>query len=196
MNNPFHPRVFVFSGPSGVGKTTIIAAVLRKIPDLRLSVSLTTRQSRPGEVDGKHYHFVDRKTFDEKIAAGEFLEWAKVYAEHYGTTTAQIKTILEEGHHALLDVDTQGAMNIKKSCSGPVLVFIEPPSLEELEKRLRGRGTESEESLARRISKAKHEMGFAREYDHVVVNDEVEAASENVVQIIQQEETRAIPFKT
>ena len=196
MTASFHPRVFVFSGPSGVGKSTILGTVLRKIPALRLSVSLTTRQGRPGEVEGKHYHFVDRKTFEEKIAAGEFLEWAEVYAEYYGTTGEQIKTILEDGHHALLDVDTQGAMNIKENCTGAVLVFIEPPSLEELEKRLRGRGTENEESLARRISKAKHELSFAREYDHVVVNDEVENASETVFQIIRTEETRPIPFKT
>ena len=195
MTAPFHPRVFVFSGPSGVGKSTIIGTVLQKISAFRLSVSFTTRQGRPGEMDGKHYHFVDRKTFDEKIAAGAFLEWAEVYGEYYGTAAAQIKTILEEGHHALLDVDTQGAMNIKENCSGAVLVFIEPPSLEELEKRLRGRGTESEESLARRISKAKHELGFAREYDHVVVNDVVENALETVFQIIKKEETRPIPFK-
>ncbi|MCH7476777.1 MAG: guanylate kinase, partial [SAR324 cluster bacterium] len=104
MTAPFHPRVFVFSGPSGVGKSTIIGTVLQKISAFRLSVSFTTRQGRPGEMDGKHYHFVDRKTFDEKIAAGAFLEWAEVYGEYYGTAAAQIKTILEEGHHALLDL--------------------------------------------------------------------------------------------
>ena len=158
MTASCQPLVVVVSGPSGVGKSTFISAVLREIPALRLSVSPTTRQGRPGEVEGKHYLFVDRKTFEEKIAAGEFLEWAEVYAEYYGTTGEQIKTILEDGHRALLDVDTQGAMNIKENCTGAVLVFIEPPSLEELEKRLRGRGTENEESLARRISKAKHEI--------------------------------------
>lgn len=195
MNPQRHPRVLVVSGPSGAGKSTIIRDALERIPQLRLSVSCTTRAMRPGEVEGRDYRFVDVPTFETKIAAGDFLEWARVYDNFYGTERAHVASLLEQGYHAMLDVDVQGAMNIKTNSSGAVFIFIKPPSLEELEIRLRDRGTESEESLGKRMAKAEHEQSYAGEYDHVIMNDYADRATKEVVGVIRMEEIRPVAFQ-
>lgn len=189
-----HPRVFVVSGPSGVGKSTIIQRVLARVPELRLSVSLTTRAPRPGEEEGVHYHFVSRAEFEAMIARDEFMEWATVYDQYYGTSRPHVEGILAQGRHALLDVDTQGAMAIRERYRGAVLVFIKPPHLGELERRLRSRGTEDEQRLAGRMAKAEHEISFADRYDYVIVNDRVDEAVDAFIRIIHQERERSVNF--
>lgn len=189
-----NPRVFVISGPSGVGKSSVIKQTMERLPQLSLSISSTTRAIRPGEVQGRDYHFIPRDEFETKIQKGEFLEWAQVYDHYYGTDRSHVEKLLVNGNHAILDVDTQGAMNIKTVCSGVVFIFIKPPSLALLEERLRGRGTETEESLAKRLSKATHELGFSAEYDFVIVNDELEQAVAEMVGIFEKEESKANKF--
>jgi guanylate kinase len=190
-----HPRIFVISGPSGAGKTTIIHGALEQVPELRLSVSYTTRAPRAGETDGKDYYFTDAIGFDRRVTAGEFLEWAHVFDNQYGTTSAEIGRILGEDCHALLDVDVQGAKNIQASAEGVCYIFLMPPSMEELATRLRNRGTETEESLAQRLAKAEFEASHAHLYDHVIVNDDAEPAIAELVKIVRAEELIARPFR-
>lgn len=194
MKPEHHPRVVLLSGPSGSGKSTIIRDALNRIPELRLSVSYTTRGKRESELEGKDYHFTDQEQFKAKIEAGDFLEWAEVFGEYYGTERAHVERLLAEGHHVLLDVDVQGAMIIKANCSGVVFIFLKPPSLEELEFRLRNRKSETEESLARRLAKAEHEISFAGQYDYVILNDYADRAAKETVKIIREEERRAVKF--
>ena len=189
-----HPRVFVVSGPSGVGKTSILKAVRGHTPGLRMSVSCTTRPPRPTEVHGRDYHFLSREAFERQIAQGDFLEWATVYDNYYGTSLSRIRDILASRVHALLDIDTQGARSIRARCDGAVLIFIEPPSLAVLEGRLRGRGTESEESLAKRLKHASHELNQRQMYDYTIVNDSVAKATERFLEIIAIEQERDVPF--
>jgi guanylate kinase len=190
----FTPRVFIVSGPSGVGKSTIIRQVLEREPDMRLSVSITTRRVRPGEVEGRDYFFVSLESFEDLIRQGEFLEWARVYDNYYGTSRSHIEGILSSNHHALLDLDTQGALQIRRSHRGAVLIFIRPPDIATLETRLRNRGTESEETLAGRLAWADHEIGLSGEYDHAVVNDRIEQAVEAFLRIVEREKQRAEVF--
>lgn len=190
----FHPRLFIVSGPSGVGKSTIIRRVLQQEPGMRLSVSLTTRPKRPGEVEGTDYYFVTPQNFEAMIGEGEFLEWAKVYDHYYGTSRSHIEGILASNHHALLDLDTQGAMQIKERFSGMVLVFIKPPDMASLEARLRNRGSESPETLAKRMAWAEHELSFADQYDHVIVNDHIDDAVRAFLHVISAEKERSVPF--
>jgi guanylate kinase len=187
-------RVFVVSGPSGVGKSTIIRGALETDPELRLSVSSTTRAPREGEQEGRDYHFIDRAEFERMIEAGEFLEWARVYDHYYGTSRANVERILAGGHHAVLDIDTQGAMNIKGMSRGAVFIFITPPSLEALEKRLRKRGSETDSSFARRMARAEHEMSFRDRYDYLVANDDKDRAIQEFRRILSQEKQRPVPF--
>jgi guanylate kinase len=189
-----HPRVFVVSGPSGVGKTSILKAVRAHTPGMRMSVSSTTRPPRPNEVHGRDYFFVTRKQFEESIGAGDFLEWATVYDNYYGTSLRAIRDILDSRAHALLDIDTQGARSIRERCQGAVFIFIQPPSLAVLEARLRGRGTESEEILAKRMRRADHEMRQRGLYDHVIVNDAIAKATSEFLEIIAIEQERDVPF--
>ncbi|HUJ76923.1 MAG TPA: guanylate kinase [bacterium] len=189
-----YPRVFVVSGPSGVGKSSIIRAACARLPDVRESVSLTTRRRRAGEVHGQHYFFVTRAEFQARIDSGDFLEWARIYDEYYGTSLSHIREILATRTHAVLDLDTQGGAQIQKHCEGAVLVFIQPPNLQVLEQRLRGRGTESEETLAKRLAYATHEMSQAALYDYIVVNDDMERAVEDLLDIIHKEENANVPF--
>jgi guanylate kinase len=188
------PRVFIVSGPSGVGKTSILNAVRYRTPGMRMSVSFTTRKPRPNEIHGRDYFFVTRDQFEERIREGDFLEWARVYDNYYGTSLRVIQDILASRVHALLDVDTQGAKSIRERCHGAVFVFIEPPSLRVLEARLRSRGTESKESLAKRLSQADHEMSQRRLYDHVIVNDSVGKATQRFLEIIAAEQERDMAF--
>ena len=194
MNPQTHPRVFVISAPSGVGKSTIIHWALAQFPGRRLSVSVTTRPARPGEEHGRDYHFTDREAFAGKVKAGEFLEWATVFDNYYGTSASEVAGILADGRHALLDVDVQGAESIKAAAEGVTYIFIMPPSMEALRSRLRSRGTESEQSLAKRLEKAEFEAGHAHMYDRVIVNDDAERATGELVEFIHAEGKTAVPF--
>ncbi len=188
-------RVIVVSGPSGVGKSTIIHRVIEEDGELRLSVSSTTRPPRPGEEHARDYFFVDRKQFKESIAANAFLEWAQVYDNYYGTALQHVQDILADGHHALLDIDTQGTLSIKRACSGVVYVFVMPPSVEILAERLRLRGSESDRSFSSRMARAEHEMSFQSEYDYTVVNKELDSAVADFRHILDVEKSKPIRFE-
>lgn len=176
---PFQPpggQLFVVSAPSGVGKTTIIRPVLENRPDLRFSVSCTTRSPRPGEVPGKDYHFLTREEFVAGIQAGRFLEWAEVHGKFYGTDGERIDRWLKSGDDVLLDIDVQGARQVRSVFPSAHTIFILPPSMDVLEERLRGRGTESPEQLTRRLAAARVEIQQFPWYDFVIVNDVLEEA--------------------
>jgi len=187
-------RVFVVSGPSGVGKSTLIHEVMRRDPELKLSISSTTRGPREGEEHGRDYFFVQREEFERMIENGEFLEWAEVYDNYYGSSRQHVESILASGRHALMDVDTQGAMNIKKLCSGAVFIFIMPPSIQALEERLRDRRSETEESFQRRMAWAQHEISFKDQYDYTIANTSVDEAVEQLSRVIEAEKVKNIPF--
>ncbi|MEE4175966.1 MAG: guanylate kinase [Bacteroides sp.] len=171
-------KLFIFSAPSGAGKTSIVKALLKKMPQLEFSVSATSRPMRPGEVDGVDYYFLSPESFREKIDNNEFLEWEEVYeGSYYGTLYAEIERIWNKGHHVVFDVDVAGGITIKKQFGDKALaIFVMPPSLEELEKRLVNRKTESPESLKKRLTKAGYELSFSRVFDRIVVNDVLETA--------------------
>ncbi|MCH8074494.1 MAG: guanylate kinase [SAR324 cluster bacterium] len=189
------PRVFIVSGPSGVGKSSIIHGVLDRREDVRLSVSTTTRETREEEEEGRDYYFVDKAEFERMIARDWFLEWARSYGNYYGTGRTQIEDILSQGCHALLDIDTQGALNIQKRFSGAVYIFIAPPSLSVLEERLRGRGSETPESLKRRLERAGTEIGLSHRYDHIIVNSTVESCVAGFLDILNREAAQEVNFR-
>jgi guanylate kinase len=168
--------LFVLTAPSGAGKTTLTRALLAENPDLRFSVSFTTREPRAGEQDARDYFFVDRVRFENMIAADELLEYAKVFDNYYGTGRSQVEQHLAAGRSVLLDIDWQGARQVRSHMAESVLVFIMPPSLRELEQRLRGRATDSDEVIRRRLSEAATDMSHWSEFDYVVINDEVARA--------------------
>jgi guanylate kinase len=177
-------RLTVLSGPSGVGKGSVIAAVRRRHPDVWLSVSVTTREPRPGEVDGVQYHFVDQAEFERMAAAGELLEHA-VYAGHgYGTPRAPVEQRLADGVPALLEIELQGARQVRRAMPDAQLVFLAPPSFDELARRLVGRGTEDPERVRRRLDAARIEMAAEDEFDVVVVNDDLEQAADRLVALL------------
>lgn len=180
-------KLIIFSAPSGSGKTTLVHHLLSK-PELKLafSVSATSREKRPNETDGKDYYFLSSDEFRQRIDADDFLEWEEVYThQFYGTLRSEIDRIHGEGKHVMFDVDVVGGLNIKKQFGDDALaVFVKPPSIEELESRLRKRSTESEESLKKRVGKAAEEMEYAKQFDVVLVNDDLETAkaeAENLV---------------
>ena len=175
---------FVLSGPSGAGKGTVVRRVLQRVPDAWVSVSATTRQPRPGEVDGKDYFFLDQPRFDELVSQGGFLEWAHVHGNSYGTLRSRVRDRIDQGSQVILEIDVQGAFQVKEAMPEAHLIFIEPPSLEELERRLRGRGTETEEVICNRMKTAEVELARKMEYDVQVVNDELERATEELVSYI------------
>ena len=178
--NPGKPaslgKLYVLSAPSGAGKTTLTRALLAENPELRFSVSFTTRAPRAGEQQGRDYFFVDRARFEAMIAGGELLEYAKVFDNYYGTGRAQIDEHLNAGRNVLLDIDWQGARQVRSRMAESVLIFVMPPSLAELERRLRGRATDSDDVIRRRLSEALADMGHWDEFDYVVINDEVPGA--------------------
>ena len=181
---------FVFSAPSGAGKTTIVDNLRKTVPSIGYSVSHTSREPRGSEKDGIHYHFVDRETFSGMVDAGAFVEWAEVYENFYGTSFASLDTQATQGFDVLLDLDPQGAKNIKKHYPDSVLVYILPPSLAVLEERLRGRGTDDEAVMKLRLEKARNDIHSCVWYDYVVINDDLEKAIEDARTIIISERCR------
>jgi guanylate kinase len=168
--------LLVLSAPSGAGKTTLVKALLQEDPTLRFSISYTTRKPRPGEQDGRDYHFVDRPTFEQMVSEHAFLEHAEVFGNRYGTPRTQVEELRRAGHHVLLEIDWQGAQQVRAAAPDCSSVFILPPSVAELERRLRTRGTDSEEVIQRRFSQALADMAHWPEFHYVVVNDELTAA--------------------
>lgn len=180
-------NLFVLSGPSGAGKGTLVKKVLERVPDAWLSISDTTRAPRKGEVDGVHYYFVDDAEFDRLIETGGLLEWAQVHENRYGTPRARVEDHMAKGCQVLLEIDVQGGFQIREQIPAAHLVFIEPPSLEELEKRLRGRGTDSDESIAVRMKNAQLELSRKMEYDKQFVNDNLEVCADELVAYIESQ---------
>lgn len=181
-----HPaRLVVLAGPTAVGKGTVAADVRARHPEIWISVSATTRAPRPGEVDGVHYHFVSEERFDELVDSGAMLEWATVHgAARYGTPRGPVEQILAEGRPALLEIDLQGARQVKESMPEALFVFLKPPSWDELVRRLVGRGTETEEERTRRLETAVAELAAEREFDVAIVNHEVHTAADELVALV------------
>jgi len=182
--------LLVVSGPSGAGKGTICQILRDKLPDLGYSISVTTRQPRVGEVDGKSYFFKTVSQVKEMIAQGELLEYAEVYGNYYGTPRQYVMELLQSGHDVLLEIDIQGALQIKKRFPEGVFVFIVPPSLDELSARIYKRGTDSEDVIKRRMASAASELTYAAEYDYIIVNDIAEKAANKVLTIMEAERYR------
>ncbi len=178
-------KLIVISGASGVGKGTVVKAMMARRQDLFFSVSATTRPPRPGEVDGRDYYFVTRETFEAMIARGEMLEYDEHAKNYYGTPKAQVEEKRKKGH-VLLDIEPNGARNVKNNYPEAVLVFVMPPSVEELERRLRGRNDTPEDQITIRMERAKWEMDQRVWYDHVVVNDDAERCAEEILALIDQ----------
>ena len=178
-------KLFVISGASGVGKSTVLSKVMASRKDLSFSVSATTRAPRPGEVDGVSYYFVTKETFESMIQNNEFLEYDAHMDNYYGTPKGQLKEKLQNGS-VILDVEPNGAFNVRKQWPEAVLIFIAPPSLEELERRLRGRGDTSEEQMRLRLDRAKWELEQGRKYDYMVINDQVDTCADKILEIIAE----------
>lgn len=179
----------MISGPSGAGKGTIIKRVLASLGDIVVSVSATTRASRPGEVDGVDYHFMTRDAFERAIAEGMFLEWVEYGGNLYGTLRSEVEHKLAAGYDVILEIELRGARAVRGAVPEAELIFIAPPSLAELDERLRGRATESDEAIATRLRIAQEEVAAAPEFDHVVVNDDAERTAREVAEIIAQRRT-------
>ena len=178
-------KLIVISGASGVGKGTVLSLMMEKRKDLRFSVSATTRPPRPGEQDGVHYYFITKERFEDMIRKGEFLEYDAHAANYYGTPRAQAEDKMKSGH-VLLDIEPNGAKQVKAAAPETVLIFIMPPSMEELERRLRGRGDTPEEQIRMRMERAVWEMEQRFWYDHVVVNDDAQRCAEEILKIIEE----------
>ena len=178
-----HGKLFVISGASGVGKSTVLQKVMDTRKDLIFSVSATTRAPRPYETDGVHYYFVDQATFDQMIADDAFVEYDNHFKTCYGTPRAQMEEKLTRGN-VILDIEPNGAMNVKAKCPDATLIFIMPPSIEELERRLRSRGDTDEEQVQIRLSRANWEIGKAEGYDYRVINGEVDTCADEILKII------------
>ena len=183
---PVHSRLTVLSGPSGVGKSTVVAELRRVYPDIWISVSVTTRRARPGEVDGREYYFVDDSEFDRLVAGGALLEWAQFAGNRYGTPRAPLNEKLEAGVACLLEIDVAGARQVRRAAPDARLVFLAPPSWDELVRRLTGRGTEGPEVLARRLAAAEDELAAAAEFDITLVNTSVQDVCRQLVALIDK----------
>lgn len=169
-------RLYVFTGPSGAGKGTVLHRLLDEVPGLSLSVSATTRVPRPGEQDGVHYYFISKQAFEQKIAENAFLEYAEYVDNYYGTPERPVEEQLAAGRDVILEIEVQGAMQVHRKRPDAVMVFLAPPSLEELDARLHGRGTESEEKIRQRLETARRKLEYQRDFAHIVVNDTVDHA--------------------
>jgi guanylate kinase len=181
-------KLVIFSAPSGAGKTTIVHWLMKQIPELAFSVSATSRQKRSGETDGKDYHFLSVDDFKQKIRQNAFVEWEEVYEnQFYGTLISEVERLRKEGKHVVFDVDVKGGMNIKRLYGNDALsVFVQPPSIEELEKRLLTRNTDSEESIRKRVKKAGYELQYAKHFDVVIVNDNLEEAEQKTLEVVTE----------
>jgi len=182
--------LIVISGASGVGKSTVISQVLKRRENIYFSVSWTTRPPRAGEVDGVSYHFTDREGFEERIQKGDFLEYAEYVGNYYGTSRSLVADHLNQGQDVLLDIEVQGAAQVKRNCPEAILVFVLPPSFEALEKRLRARGTDDESKILGRLQRAKEEAREISGYDYIIVNDQVETAADELLAILTAEGCR------
>jgi guanylate kinase len=173
-------KLVVLTGPSGVGKGTLLRSLLQRHPDLYLSVSATTRSPRPGEVDGKNYYFVSRSEFEQMVAEGEFLEWAEFAGNYYGTPRTPVEKKIAEGKWVILEIELQGARQIRQNFPDALRIFILPPSIPELEFRIRNRGQDTEEAISRRLKRAQEEIDAANEFDIRIVNDDFEKALDRI----------------
>jgi len=183
--------MFVLSSPSGAGKTTMSRLLMERMPDMRMSVSVTTRQKRPGEVEGRDYHFVDKARFVAMEKNGELLEWATVFDNLYGTPRKPVEEALATGHDVLFDIDWQGTQQLRQRARSDVVsVFLLPPSAEALEKRLHSRAQDTDDVIRGRMSRASHEMSHWAEYDYVVVNSDLDVAYSKIESILQVERLR------
>jgi guanylate kinase len=179
-------HIFVITAPSGTGKTTIIRSILKIMPDVVYSISATTREKRPNEQDGVDYFFIDKETFQQRIDDQQFVEWEKVYDYFYGTPKSFVKKVISEGKSVLLEVEVKGALAIKKVYPGAVMIYLLPPSLEELEKRLRERKTESEMDFQKRIERAKMELSLKEKFDYFIVNNNLNTAILELKELIEK----------
>ena len=184
-------KIVVLSGPSGVGKGTVHTALRRLNPDYMLSVSVTTRAPRAGEQEGVHYFYRTQDEFDRMIDEGIFAEYVRIYNNSYGTPKSELERIVAEGKHVLLDIEYLGGLNIKKAFPDAVLIYLLPPSLAELKARIEHRGSESPESLANRYGKAVAELEYAKQYDYIIVNDDVDQCVQRIEQIVHAEQYKA-----
>ncbi len=185
MSSSRKGRLFVLSGPSGAGKGTLRDKAFPEMREISFSISCTTRPPRAGEKDGVHYRFITEEAFLALLREGRFLEHALVHGNYYGTLRDDVEKALSAGEDILLEIDVQGAAQVKRAMPGAVLLFISPPTLEELERRLAGRGTEEEKALKLRLDNARREMTKSGEYDHVIINDDLTRASEELAAIIK-----------
>lgn len=190
MNKNLSKKLFVISGSSGVGKGTVLSRFLKQHPEFMLSISCTTRKPRAGEIDGVNYFFLTTEDFKNCIENGKFLEWAEFAGNYYGTKKKYINQCLEEGKDIILEIETKGALQVKKQMPEAVLIFIAPPSLEALEARLRGRHTEDEETIQKRLNEVKIELELAKQYDYRVVNDNLDDAIKQLEDIITGEQEK------
>ena len=179
-------QLFIISGSSGVGKGTVIKDFLAKAENIFLSVSSTTRSPRPNEIAEVTYHYISKEEFNKAIADDEFLEWAEFGGNHYGTRKNTVIETLNSGKNVLLEIEVQGAMQVKAKMPQAITIFIVPPSLDEIEKRLRGRGTETEEAIQKRLKSIKFELQESKKYDFIVVNDVIERASSEILEIYEK----------
>jgi guanylate kinase len=179
-------KVFVITGPSGVGKGTLIRGLLDRVPELELSISATTRPPRPGERDGVDYHFLTSEEFERRVASGEFVEHATYSGNRYGTLRSELDRRLREGRPVVLEIDVQGARQVRRAMPEAEAVFIAPPSREALRARLVGRGTDDPEQVNERLRTAERELEAQSEFEHVVVNDRLEAATDELGQIVRR----------
>lgn len=177
-------HLYIVAAPSGAGKTTLVRLLLERDREIRLSVSSTTRAPRAGEQDGREYHFVDVQSFLDRVSQGEFLEWAEVHGNYYGTSRRWIEAEMAAGRDVLLEIDWQGAQQVRKVFPQAIGVFILPPSMTALKDRLSGRATDSAEIIARRIAAARDEMRHVDEFDYVIINDDLQQALDNLMSVV------------
>lgn len=182
--SPASGKLIVLTGPSGAGKGTLLKQLLQEHPELYVSISATTRQPRPGEVHGQHYYFYDRSKFDEMVSDGQFLEWAEFSGNCYGTPRGPVAEKIASGKTVILEIELEGARQVRASFPEAYRIFIMPPSFEELESRLRGRGTETDDVVARRMQRAKDEIAAASEFDVQIVNDDLKKAVAELASVV------------
>ena len=181
-------KLIIFSAPSGSGKTTIVKEIMKQYPNLKFSISATTRPMRKGEQNGVDYHFLSPEEFKKKIKKNEFAEWEEVYTDRfYGTLNSEIERIWQQGNHVVFDVDVKGGLNLKKHFAEKALaIFVKAPSIQELEKRLKARATDSREDIKSRVEKAEYEMSFAPQFDKIIINDKLQEAVEKTSLLIAE----------